>query len=138
MYWKSNRGFTLAELLIAVVIIGISASILFRGCFLAKEISKSDQPVNSQQMAYDYPGEHVLICELRQEHHALDFDGNIKDNLNKIQIAIPVSESFFNSVTIGTDLIPEDKKFRKGSAILEGRLSEWCLVVIDKVDNTVQ
>lgn len=72
---------------------------------------------------------YIVTINIKQSHFALDIENNIKDELNDIDIEIPVDKEFYDKVTIGTVL---DDSFRMGSLILKGSFGKWNITVSDK------
>lgn len=66
---------------------------------------------------------------MAQSHPFWDIGSNIKDNMNDVDIDIPVSKEFYDSVNVGTVL---DDSFRMGSFIMSGSYGSWDITVSDK------
>lgn len=72
---------------------------------------------------------YYITIEIKQKHLPLDFENNWKDELNAIEIEIPVNEEFYNSVEKGTIL---NDDFRSGSFFMSGSIGKWDISVVDK------
>lgn len=73
--------------------------------------------------------EYVVTINIKQSHFTLDFEVNMKDELNDINIEIPVSKEFYDSVEDGTVL---NDDFRAGSFIMNGSVGSWDVTVAGK------
>lgn len=72
---------------------------------------------------------YVVTINVAQSHPLWDIGSNIKDNMNDVDIDIPVSKEFYDSVNVGTVL---DDSFRMGSFIMSGSYGSWDITVSDK------
>ena len=72
---------------------------------------------------------YVVTINVTQSHPFWDIGSNIKDNMNDVDIDIPVSKEFYDSVNVGTVL---DDSFRMGSFIMSGSYGSWDITVSDK------
>ena len=72
---------------------------------------------------------YVVTINVAQSHPFWDVGSNIKDDMNDVDIDIPVSKEFYDSVEIGTVL---DDSFRMGSFIMSGSYGSWDITVSDK------
>ena len=72
---------------------------------------------------------YVVTINIKQEHFILDFENNIKDEMNDISIQIPVDKEYYDSLEIG-DVI--DDSFRIGSLVMKGSFGKWEVTVEDK------
>lgn len=72
---------------------------------------------------------YVVVLDIRQSHFSLDLSTHIKDSVNAIQIAIPVSETYYNAVSKGQVI---DNSFRTGSFFMKGSVGKWKITVDDK------
>lgn len=73
--------------------------------------------------------QYILKLELKQSRISIDVGNLIKDEMNAVELELPVSKQFYNSVSIGTRIL---KEFRSGSFILKGSIGDWRIKVIDK------
>ena len=72
---------------------------------------------------------YVVTINVAQSHPFWDIGSNIKDDMNDVDIDIPVSKEFYDSVNVGTVL---DDSFRMGSFIMSGSYGSWDITVSDK------
>ena len=72
---------------------------------------------------------YIVVIEIKQEHHALDFKNNIKDEMNAITIDIPVDKEYYDKVSVGTVI---DDSFRTGSMVVSGSFGRWKITIKDK------
>lgn len=72
---------------------------------------------------------YVITINIKQEHFFLDFENNIKDEMNDISIQIPVDKEYYDNVEVG-DII--DDSFRMGSFVMKGSFGNWNVTVEDK------
>lgn len=72
---------------------------------------------------------YIVTINIAQEHPVWDMKNNIKDSMNDVDIDIPVSKEFYDSVEVGTVL---DDSFRAGSFIISGSIGSWNIKVTDK------
>jgi hypothetical protein len=73
--------------------------------------------------------QYILKIHLKQSHFSLDIGKHMKDSMNSIDFELPVDKDFYNSVSIGTNIVDE---FRSGSFILNGSMGNWKMTVKDK------
>lgn len=72
---------------------------------------------------------YIVKFQLKQSHFSLSVSKHLKDEMNKIEFDLPVSREFYNSVSVGTEVIDE---FRSGSFLMEGSFGSWKMKVIEK------
>lgn len=72
---------------------------------------------------------YVVVINISQSHFTLDLEEHMKDVMNDVDITIPVSKEFYDSVNKGTVI---DDSFRMGSFIAKGSIGNWDIVVKDK------
>lgn len=72
---------------------------------------------------------YIVTINIKQSHFFLDIENNIKDEMNDINIEIPVDKEFYDSVEEGTVI---DDSFRVGSLLLKGSVGNWDITVADK------
>lgn len=72
---------------------------------------------------------YVVKINIKQTHFTLDLDQHLKDAMNDVDITVPVSKEFYDSVSVGTVL---DDSFRMGSFIWKGSIGNWKITVSDK------
>lgn len=71
---------------------------------------------------------YIMTFEIKQSHF-LDIGKMIKDEMNAIEMQIPVDKEYFDSFEVGDKI---DYSFRFGSFLLEGSIGNWNIKVIDK------
>lgn len=72
---------------------------------------------------------YVLALEIKQSHFSLDISEHLKDNMNAIEIQIPVDKEYYDAVEVGQDIADE---FRMGSFVFKGTLGNFKVTVRDK------
>lgn len=72
---------------------------------------------------------YIVKINIKQSHFTLDLNEMLKDELNDINIEIPVDKEFYDSVEIGTVL---DDTFRLGSLLLKGSIGSWDVTITEK------
>ncbi len=72
---------------------------------------------------------YILKIHLKQSHFSLSIRKHIKDAMNAIDFEMPVDKDFYNSVSIGTEIVDN---FRTGSFILYGSFGDWNMTVKGK------
>lgn len=72
---------------------------------------------------------YVVVINISQSHFTLDLEEHMKDVMNDVDITIPVSKEFYDSVNKGTVI---DDSFRMGSFIARGSIGNWDIIVKDK------
>lgn len=72
---------------------------------------------------------YVVTINVAQSHPFWEIDSYIKDDMNDVDIDIPVSKEFYDSVEVGTVL---DDSFRMGSFIMSGSYGSWDISISDK------
>lgn len=72
---------------------------------------------------------YYITIEVKQSHLTFDISEHMKDQMNAVELEIPVDKGFYNSVSSGTVL---DDSFRSGSFFAKGSLGSWDIKVIDK------
>ena len=94
------------------------------------EAKKNDLETNISQIKVEKGvAKYVVVIEIKQEHHVLDFTNNIKDEMNAITIDIPVDKEYYDEVSVGTVI---DDSFRTGSMVVSGSFGRWKITVKDK------
>lgn len=73
---------------------------------------------------------YVVIIEIKQAHLSFDIDKHIKDSMNKVEIAVPVDQQFYDSIEKG-DKLNDD--FRLGSLMTSGSVGSWNIKIKDKI-----
>lgn len=72
---------------------------------------------------------YIIGIEIKQSHVFWDVSDNIKDEMNAIEIEIPVSKEYYDAVEIGT-VINDD--FRAGSLIMSNSIGSWDIKISNK------
>ena len=72
---------------------------------------------------------YILKMHLKQSHFSLSIRKHIKDAINAIDFEIPVDKDFYNSVSVGTEIVDN---FRTGSFLLYGSFGDWEMTVDGK------
>lgn len=73
--------------------------------------------------------QYILKINLKQSHMSLDIKKHMKDAMNSIDFELPVDKDFYNSVSVGTNIVDN---FRTGSFILNGSLGKWDMKIKGK------
>ena len=73
--------------------------------------------------------EYFVTIKIKQSHVSLDIGKHLKDEMNSIEIQVPVSEEFYNQVNIG-DILNND--FRAGSFLTSGSYGKWDISIVNK------
>lgn len=71
---------------------------------------------------------YVITLEIRQRHY-FDLGKALKDELNKIELQLPVDKEYYESLEVGDIL---DETFRMGSLLMEGSFGNWEIKVVKK------
>lgn len=84
-----------------------------------------------QKSAYQSGREikYIVKFQIKQGTFTLDIFEHIKNEINCIEVEIPVSKSFYDSVSIGTDITDS---FKWGSLVMDGDFSTLHMRVINK------
>jgi hypothetical protein len=69
------------------------------------------------------------VFELRQSHFTLSLKQHLSDEWNKVKFEIPVDKEYYDSLSVGSEIIDE---FRVGSWIMKGSFGNWKMKVINK------
>jgi len=72
---------------------------------------------------------YILKIHLKQSHFSLSISKHVKDAMNAIDFEMPVDRDFYNSVSVGTEIVDN---FRVGSFLLYGSLGDWNMSVRGK------
>ncbi|WP_053984257.1 hypothetical protein [Niameybacter massiliensis] len=73
---------------------------------------------------------YIVVIEVKQSHLSFDLSKHVKDAMNKVEIAIPVDEQFYDDVRKGDKLSSD---FRMGSLLTSGSVGSWDITVKDKL-----
>ena len=72
---------------------------------------------------------YIVVLNISQNHYTLDLEEHLKDSMNDLDISIPVSKDFYDSVNKGDTI---DDSFRTGSFVFKGSVGTWDITVSDK------
>jgi hypothetical protein len=72
---------------------------------------------------------YILKLRLKQANFSLSIKRHIRNAVNAIDFEMPVDKEFYDSVSVGTEIIDE---FRFGSLILGGSFGDWEMTVKGK------
>jgi hypothetical protein len=72
---------------------------------------------------------YVLGIKLEQSHFTLDITEHMKDAMNAIEFEIPVDKEYYNSLSVGEEIVDD---FRVGSFLFNGSLGDWKMTVEHK------
>ena len=75
--------------------------------------------------------EKLIRIKLSQTSYTLNVWKHIRNAINAVDLTLPVSCNFYDSVQVGDDLLK--KKFRLGSFIVHGSAGIWNLEVVEKL-----
>ena len=107
-----------------IIFMTLSCLITFVGCgksLSEREIARLYSTENGPR--------YIVVIEIKQSHFSLDINKHIKDSINKVEIAIPVDQQFYESVRKGDSL---NNDFRIGSLITSGSIGSWDIRIKDK------
>lgn len=72
---------------------------------------------------------YFVTMSIKQSHLSLDITEHLKDEMNELEIQIPVDEEYYHTVKVG-DVI--DDSFRAGSFISKGSMGSWDITISGK------
>ena len=72
---------------------------------------------------------YIVVLNISQNHYTLDLEEHLKDSMNDLDISIPVSKDFYDSVNKGDTI---DDSFRTGSFVFKSSVGTWNITVSDK------
>lgn len=72
---------------------------------------------------------YILLLNVHQSNFTLDITQHIKNSMNSSEFEIPVSEDYYNQVTVGNDL---SDSFKMGSFIMTGSWGDIKVTVKNK------
>lgn len=114
------------------IILVLIVAILLGGCGMAEapaiENNSSITTEVSTEEKIDGPI-YVVTINISQHHPFWEVNEKIKDSMNDIDIDIPTSKEFYDSIEVGTTL---DDSFRWGSFLMNGSYGRWDVTIIDK------
>ena len=106
------------------IILVLIATALLVGCGM-KEVPVTEVPLEEKTEGPIY----IITINISQHHPFWEVDEKIKDNMNDIDIDLPTSKEFYDSVEVGTVL---DNSFRWGSFWMNGSYGNWNVTIEDK------
>lgn len=74
---------------------------------------------------------YFVVISIKQSHFSLDITEHIKDDMNAVEVHVPVDEEYYFAVNKGDVL---DDSFRSGSFIGKGSIGSWDITVLDKYE----
>lgn len=96
----------------------------------ALEQQKSDlEGMIVQEKVNKGVAKYIVTINIKQSHPFWDIENNIKDEMNDIDIEIPVDKEYYDSVEVGTVINDE---FRMGSLIMSSSIGNWDITVSGK------
>lgn len=90
-----------------------------------KELQEDIQIIQQDSGVQRY----VVTVRIKQSHFTLDLEEHWKDEMNALEIPIPVDKAFYARVEVGTVL---DNSFRSGSFWMKGSYGRWDISVVKK------
>lgn len=95
------------------------------------KLSKDVQDLRIEKSALESNSElvYLLTLEIKQSTFTLNLAEHAKNAINAISMQIPVSKTFYDSVSIGQNISEE---FKYGSLVLNGDFSKLKVKVINK------
>ena len=95
------------------------------------ELSKDIRDLRIEKSAFESNSElvYLLTLEIKQSTYTLNLTEHAKNAINAISMQIPVSKTFYDSVSIGQNISEE---FKYGSMILNGDFSKLKVKVKNK------
>lgn len=82
-----------------------------------------DEKINKGMETY------LVTLNIKQSHFSLDISDHIKDDMNALEITIPVSKEYYESVSVGQVI---DDTFRAGSFLMKGSMGSWKITISNK------
>lgn len=110
-----------------IALSGIALIVLFTLIGCSKSISNNDI---SKLYSTSQGSRYIVVIELKQSHLSFDLSKHVKDAMNKVEIAIPVDQQFYDDVKKGDKLSSD---FRIGSLLTSGSVGSWDITVKDKL-----
>jgi len=129
------------------------AALLFTGCSQAEynEVIISEQEQRIEQLTNEISAletqkqtlteevvelkeekgvaQYIVTIEIKQSHPFWEVKDSIKDEMNAIEVEIPVSEEYYDAVEIGTVI---NNEFRMGSLIMSSSIGSWDVTITNK------
>ncbi|MEF9960776.1 MAG: hypothetical protein RR448_04580 [Niameybacter sp.] len=112
--------------LIFISLMSLSTLFLLVGCGGSSVSNRDIERLYST----DQGNRHIVVIEVKQSHLSFDLSKHLKDAMNKVEIAIPVDQQFYEDVEKGDKLSSD---FRMGSLLTSGSVGSWDITVKDKL-----
>lgn len=104
----------------------LSTLILFTGCSSGNTLSKKQM---EKLYSVENGPRYIVTLKIKQTHLSLDIGKHLKDNMNTIEIALPVDKQFYDDIKTGDTL---NSDFRLGSLLTSGSVGSWDITVSSK------
>ena len=95
--------------------------------YLRSEASELETKINAYRSGRDVT--YIVRFEIKQSTMTLDLMEHMKNDMNAVQIEIPVNKEFYNKVYVGQDISNTTKM---GSLMMDGDFSTLHIKVINK------
>lgn len=94
-------------------------------------LSSQVRDLQVQKSAYETGREikYIVKFRIKQSTFTLDIGEHIKNGMNAIELELPVSKSFYDKVSVGTEI---SKSFKMGSLLFNGDFSNLHMTVTGK------
>lgn len=94
-------------------------------------LSSQVRDLQIQKSAYETGREikYIVKFRIKQSTFTLDIGEHIKNGMNAIELELPVSKSFYDKVSVGTEI---SKSFKMGSLLFNGDFSNLHMTVTGK------
>lgn len=94
-------------------------------------LSSQVRDLQIQKYAYETGREikYIVKFRIKQSTFTLDIGEHIKNGMNAIELELPVSKSFYDKVSVGTEI---SKSFKMGSLLFNGDFSNLHMTVTGK------
>lgn len=94
-------------------------------------LSSQVRDLQVQKSAYETGREikYIVKFRIKQSTFTLDIGEHIKNGMNAIELELPVSKSFYDRVSVGTEI---SKSFKMGSLLFNGDFSNLHMTVTGK------
>jgi len=122
---KKNNGFTLAEMLIVVAIIGVLVSIITIS--LSNYLEKSREAVDMANIRQAYSLlQAAIIDETIVENKTFTNGANAKDALNKVLVGTKDGKKYYVTAVKLTQKIAEWQSIPRRPGLMIGNMEFWC------------
>ena len=94
-------------------------------------LSSQVRDLQVQKSAYETGREikYIVKFRIKQSTFTLDIGEHIKNGMNAIELELPVNKSFYDRVSVGTEI---SKSFKMGSLLFNGDFSNLHMTVTGK------